>query len=205
MSMLSFCYRVLLTLLIVFNAGFIVVGCDSEDSSNLNYWYVDADGDGYGNMMESPIIAKNQPAGYVINYSDCDDSDATVHPDATEDFNDDIDHDCDGCPIEVCCLTGDSAEYQSSILINNVDDLQKLKNYQEYYTKITGNLTISGTSISDLDRKELRCLDTIDGNLSIVNNDNFCDSDAQDFADDLTINGGLYIENNGDDVEGGCP
>jgi hypothetical protein len=57
-------------------------------------WYADADGDGFGDPAES-ISACDQPDGYVSNDEDCDDSDETVNPDATEVCNE-IDDDCDG-------------------------------------------------------------------------------------------------------------
>ena len=57
-------------------------------------WYADADGDGFGNASSS-TLACDQPTGYVSNDEDCDDTDAAVHPGATEVCNS-IDDDCDG-------------------------------------------------------------------------------------------------------------
>ena len=56
-------------------------------------WYRDADGDEYGDLYDS-VPSPTQPPGYVLDYSDCDDSDITVHPGATE-LCDGIDNDCD--------------------------------------------------------------------------------------------------------------
>jgi len=65
------------------------VGATDEPS-----WYADGDGDGFGDAGSS-TTACSQTTGYVDDDSDCDDSDATVNPDASESCNS-IDDDCDG-------------------------------------------------------------------------------------------------------------
>ena len=57
-------------------------------------WYVDADGDGYGN---APVFmhACLQPSGYVANSIDCDDDNIAIYPNALEIVNG-LDDDCDG-------------------------------------------------------------------------------------------------------------
>ena len=57
-------------------------------------WFIDSDGDGYGN----PDVSVNDcagPIGYVDNGDDCDDTKIEINPDADEVCND-IDDDCDG-------------------------------------------------------------------------------------------------------------
>jgi hypothetical protein len=59
-------------------------------------YYRDADGDGYGNPgLTTSACVGTIPAGYVADNTDCDDTDAAVHPGATEICNS-TDDNCDG-------------------------------------------------------------------------------------------------------------
>lgn len=62
-------------------------------------WYADADGDGFGDLDSTTALVCDQPSGYVSNITDCDDTDATVNPDATE-YCDGVDNNCDGVTDE---------------------------------------------------------------------------------------------------------
>ena len=57
-------------------------------------WYADDDGDGYGDVYTYDRECW-QPTGFVANYDDCDDADATHFPGADE-YCDGADDDCDG-------------------------------------------------------------------------------------------------------------
>jgi hypothetical protein len=70
--------------------------------SSTAIWYQDFDGDGYGNAAVS-VNDCNQPAGYVGNTLDCNDTNNAINPGATEICNNSIDEDCDGSVNEGCC------------------------------------------------------------------------------------------------------
>ena len=67
-------------------------GTIDNNATDWSTWYRDADEDGYGGTTTTDSC--DQPAGYVSNADDCDDSQATVNPTATEEC-DEIDNDCD--------------------------------------------------------------------------------------------------------------
>lgn len=69
--------------------------CDGIINEGLDAtYYLDADGDGYGNVNVSQI-ACSQPTGYVLSATDCNDSEVTANPLAVE-ICDNIDNNCDG-------------------------------------------------------------------------------------------------------------
>ena len=70
--------------------------CNGEIDENLpieNY-YADNDMDGFGNLNDM-ISSCFQPAGYVLDHSDCDDTDENINPNAM-DICDGTDNNCDG-------------------------------------------------------------------------------------------------------------
>ncbi len=65
------------------------------DEGVLTTYFADADQDGYGDG-DAPRAGCAPPSGYIPDDTDCDDSDAAVHPGADEVVGDGIDQDCDG-------------------------------------------------------------------------------------------------------------
>ena len=68
--------------------------CDGVvDEGLTSTFYQDLDGDGFGSSIT--VQSCTQLSGYVAQDGDCDDSDATINPNASE-IEDGIDNDCDG-------------------------------------------------------------------------------------------------------------
>ncbi len=67
---------------------------DEDDAIDVLSWYLDTDGDGYGDSSSTDTDC-DQPSGYVSDPNDCDDSNANTNPGADE-YCDGIDNDCDG-------------------------------------------------------------------------------------------------------------
>jgi hypothetical protein len=75
--------------------------CDGDiDEGFLETFYLDEDRDGYGNEKKT-IEACRESEGYTSNQFDCDDHDASIHPDALEYCNAN-DDDCDFYIDEGC-------------------------------------------------------------------------------------------------------
>lgn len=62
-------------------------------NNSFNKYYADVDQDGYGNPNTSSCYFV---AGYVLDNTDCNDSNATIHPNAIEIYGNGIDEDCNG-------------------------------------------------------------------------------------------------------------
>ena len=68
--------------------------CDELiDEDEQGYWFSDEDGDGYGDP-NAPLEYCDPNQEAVLNYSDCDDTDAAINPDADE-VCDGVDNNCD--------------------------------------------------------------------------------------------------------------
>ena len=67
----------------------------SPQNSEYRMWYLDADGDGYGNPRYS-VGQCTRPTGYVANGEDCDDTDPDRHPGAADIPGSGVDNNCDG-------------------------------------------------------------------------------------------------------------
>ncbi|MFT5584338.1 MAG: hypothetical protein ACI9VR_001923 [Cognaticolwellia sp.] len=67
---------------------------DESDATDALTWYLDSDTDGYGRASTSTLSCSG-PSGYVALDTDCDDTDISINPAATE-YCDAVDNDCDG-------------------------------------------------------------------------------------------------------------
>ncbi|MFN7144154.1 MAG: MopE-related protein, partial [Myxococcota bacterium] len=71
-------------------------GATDDDPGDASTFYVDADGDGYGEAATAFLACAAGP-GEVADGRDCDDADPAIHPDAPEeDCADATDYNCDG-------------------------------------------------------------------------------------------------------------
>lgn len=69
--------------------------CDSLVDEGCMTYYRDADADTYGSLTVT-LVAISQPAGYVLNNTDCNDGNAAIHPETVDIPGDGIDQDCSG-------------------------------------------------------------------------------------------------------------
>ena len=58
-------------------------------------YYLDADGDGYGDDGRATVACAGEPSGYATDASDCDDGDSATNPGAAEQCGNGVDDDCD--------------------------------------------------------------------------------------------------------------
>ena len=87
------------------------VVCLSMDGSGPPTWYLDPDGDGYGDATTGVVFCGAVPGGMVPDAGDCGEGDATVNPAATEVCDGATDEDCDGLVDEG--FDGDGDGYTS--------------------------------------------------------------------------------------------
>ncbi len=76
--------------------------CDGsvDEGLPLNTYYRDADGDGFGNAAVSTQVCGSAPSGYVSNNTDCNDTQASINPGASEIPCDNVDQRCNGAGDE---------------------------------------------------------------------------------------------------------
>ena len=91
--------------------------CDGSIDENIQTFYVDTDGDSYGDVGSS-TTACTQPSGYVTNIGDCDDTNAAINPGATEVCND-LDDNSEAAIDEVLAL----ADYTTFVRDGDLADL----------------------------------------------------------------------------------
>ena len=78
---------VLTTMGCLSSTGSFVLNSDDYDDLDVlinevipQFFYADADGDGYGTASSTVVFQSSSPPGYVPNVEDCDDTNALLHP-----------------------------------------------------------------------------------------------------------------------------
>jgi hypothetical protein len=143
--------------------------CDGQiDEGVTQTFYRDADGDGYGN----PTVVTNTctaPNGYVTSNTDCNDSNAAIHPGAIENG---IDDNCDGrvdedCPsLPVVTLT---APDQTATEFPFTTGRFKVTRTGLTTAKLKVFYAISGTATPGIDYEPLKGFVTIQAGKSAAN------------------------------------
>lgn len=87
-----------------------LVDDDDDDVAGQSTWYLDADSDAYGSAAD-PQDACTAPSDHVSNSTDCNDSDASINPGATDVPGDDVDQNCDA--TVACYPDGDGDGFGS--------------------------------------------------------------------------------------------
>jgi uncharacterized protein (TIGR03382 family) len=104
----------------------IAVDGVDQDCDGTELCYVDADNDGYRPMTGDTVASSSiecAGAGVVDAngaIGDCDDSDASRNPGASETYGDGLDSDCDG--LELCYADLDGDGYRTSDLVQSSDE-----------------------------------------------------------------------------------
>ena len=108
-------------------------GTIDDYATDAPTWYEDADADTYG-LDASTLTQCDQPAGYVSDPGDCDDSNAAYNPAASESCSDPNDYNCDGsvgyadtdadgfAACDECDDTDGAVNPSASEVCNGVDD-----------------------------------------------------------------------------------
>jgi Leucine-rich repeat (LRR) protein len=124
-------------------------GCSGD---NKQYYYLDADGDGYGNP-EIFEYATNPSTGYVTDFTDCNDTDAMVNPGMEEDYSDLVDQNCDGKismfsdpNLEACVSEYTGGSFDPALLAS----LSTINCSKRSISDITGIEYLSGLSYLNL-------------------------------------------------------
>ncbi len=89
--------------------------CENGSCVPAVTYYIDQDGDLYGDAATTIIAGSMAPNGYVLDNTDCNDTDASINPGATEVCSNGIDDNCDGNVDENCIFVG--AQYQGGTII----------------------------------------------------------------------------------------
>jgi hypothetical protein len=174
----KFLKTVLPVMLLVVAAFIIGSGCTGTPDEMTYRWYEDADGDGYGQWVENPIEQHDQPAGYVLDKTDCDDTNPDIYPNAPEIPDNFIDENCNGV-------------YAVTFYKDSDDDGFGNPNVSDVYEIELGEEAPAGFVSNNAD-----CDDTDDMINPLANE--IVGNDIDDNCDGITDEFEIYIDTDGD-------
>ncbi|MBI4592201.1 putative metal-binding motif-containing protein [Candidatus Uhrbacteria bacterium] len=100
-------------------------GTTDIGAADAQNYHSDSDGDGYGDSPTSWTGCEgDEPAGAVLDSSDCDDTDASVNPAAEEICQDGVDQNCTGGTDEGYDFDGDGYDFYDATSCPTGDDCE---------------------------------------------------------------------------------
>lgn len=165
--------------------------CTSEKECPEQVWYLDADGDGFGNANESLVSCEGMD-GYVLLSGDCDDQNAAINPDAEEIVGNGVDENCNPADDE-CTELG---EFGETVILLSQKDVNEFG--AKCIGKIVGDLRIGksfhSTEDPIIDLTPLSSISSVDGGLELIENNEL--TSLEGLNSNISINANLSIYNN---------
>lgn len=109
-------------------------------TNNHPLFYADNDSDGYGdlNMSSCDFIT-----GYILNSTDCNDSNSAIHPNATEIYGNNLDDNCNGITDTDTFNCGTTTTWNGIMWSNGIPTYEKTALFSGSYTSTIDLYTCS--------------------------------------------------------------
>ena len=174
---------------------------DESTAVDASIWYLDYDGDGFGEDSSSFNQMSCDPLdGYSDNSDDCAPFDANSYPGAPEIIGDGIDQDCDGVDQQPDSpdADGDGLCDESGISTALDQDCDGVLNDDDFDSDGDGICDDSGVSVAE----DLDCDGILNDEDFDSNGDGICDDSGVSVAEDLDCDGILNEDDTDADGDG---